>query len=128
ERAARLYGAAEAIRRDQGMLLSAERRARREKRARSLCLTLGELRFAEAWAAGGAMSLEQTIAYALEDAPSSIEQPDIGRPVGPLSRGEGEVAKLLARGMTNREIARELTITEGTAGVHVVHILNKLGL
>ena len=29
--------------------------------------------------------------------------------------------------MTDRQIADELVITEGTAGVHVSHILNKLG-
>ena len=39
-----------------------------------------------------------------------------------------EVARLLARGFTNRQIGEELTVAEGTAGVHVVHILNKLGL
>jgi DNA-binding NarL/FixJ family response regulator len=34
---------------------------------------------------------------------------------------------LLARGYTDRQIADELTITEGTAGIHVHHILEKLG-
>jgi non-specific serine/threonine protein kinase len=37
------------------------------------------------------------------------------------------VALLVARGMTNREIAEALSITEGTTEIHVVHILNKLG-
>jgi DNA-binding NarL/FixJ family response regulator len=45
----------------------------------------------------------------------------------PLSPRECEVAALIARGLTNRHIAKELVITEGTAGLHVVHILNKLG-
>jgi DNA-binding NarL/FixJ family response regulator len=40
---------------------------------------------------------------------------------------EREVAALLARGFTNRQIAAELTIQEGTAGVHVEHIFGKLG-
>jgi non-specific serine/threonine protein kinase len=75
------------------------------------------------------MSLEQAMAYAL-DGTSVAARREISpeHPVVPLSRREFEVATLLARGLTNREIARELTITEGTAGVHVVHILNKLGL
>ena len=38
------------------------------------------------------------------------------------------MAALVARGLTNREIARELVITEGTVGVHVEHILAKLEL
>ncbi len=35
---------------------------------------------------------------------------------------------LLARGLTNREIATELTITERTAETHVGKILSKLNL
>jgi DNA-binding NarL/FixJ family response regulator len=45
-----------------------------------------------------------------------------------LSRLVLEVAALVARGLTNRRIAEGLVITEGTAGNHVKHILNKLGL
>jgi DNA-binding NarL/FixJ family response regulator len=35
---------------------------------------------------------------------------------------------LIARGLTNREIAEALSISERTAGNHVHNILNKLGL
>jgi DNA-binding CsgD family transcriptional regulator len=45
----------------------------------------------------------------------------------PLSPREREVAALVAQGSTDRQIAEQLVITEGTAGVHVSHILNKLG-
>jgi len=45
-----------------------------------------------------------------------------------LTAREQEVAGLVARGMSNREIAQALVITEGTAEVHVKHILSKLGL
>jgi DNA-binding CsgD family transcriptional regulator/tetratricopeptide (TPR) repeat protein len=45
----------------------------------------------------------------------------------PLTARERQVAVLLARGLTNRQIATALVIAEGTAGVHVDHILNKLG-
>jgi DNA-binding NarL/FixJ family response regulator len=48
--------------------------------------------------------------------------------LGGLTAREREVAALLARGMTNRDIAGALVITEGTAEVHVKHILGKLGL
>jgi predicted ATPase/class 3 adenylate cyclase/DNA-binding CsgD family transcriptional regulator len=47
--------------------------------------------------------------------------------VSVLTRREQEVAVLIARGLTNRQIAEALVITEGTAANHVVHILNKLG-
>ena len=44
-----------------------------------------------------------------------------------LSRREQQVAGLVARGLSNRQIAAELTITERTAENHVEHILTKLG-
>ena len=45
-----------------------------------------------------------------------------------LTAREDEVLLLLTRGYTNREIATELTISVKTAGVHVSHILQKLGV
>jgi non-specific serine/threonine protein kinase len=46
---------------------------------------------------------------------------------GGLTRREREVAALIARGQTNREIAASLFIGEGTAATHVKHIFAKLG-
>lgn len=43
-----------------------------------------------------------------------------------LSRREHEVAELIARGDTNRQIARSLNVTEHTVEVHVGRILRKL--
>ena len=51
-----------------------------------------------------------------------------GPPLPPLSPREREVAVLIARGLTNREIAAGLVVTERTAATHIEHILNKLGL
>jgi len=45
-----------------------------------------------------------------------------------LTAREREVIGLVAAGRTNRQIADELFITEGTAGVHVSNILAKLGV
>jgi non-specific serine/threonine protein kinase len=45
-----------------------------------------------------------------------------------LSRGELEVAELIARGLTNRSIAASLVISEWTVDTHVRHILTKLNL
>jgi DNA-binding CsgD family transcriptional regulator len=46
-----------------------------------------------------------------------------------LTRRERDVLLALARGRTtNRELAAEFVITEGTANLHVKHILSKLGL
>jgi CRP-like cAMP-binding protein len=46
----------------------------------------------------------------------------------PLTPRELEVAILIAGGLTNREIAAGLVVTERTAATHVEHILSKLGL
>jgi NarL family two-component system response regulator LiaR len=46
----------------------------------------------------------------------------------PLTPRETDVLRLLARGMSNKEIARELTLTQHTVMSHVRNILSKLGL
>ncbi len=45
-----------------------------------------------------------------------------------LTAREREILKLIARGKSNKMIARELDITEGTIKVHVRSMLKKLGL
>jgi DNA-binding NarL/FixJ family response regulator len=45
-----------------------------------------------------------------------------------LSERELEVIKLIARGLSNGEIALSLFVTEATVKTHVTHILTKLGL
>jgi two-component system nitrate/nitrite response regulator NarL len=45
-----------------------------------------------------------------------------------LTSREHEILKLIAKGMSNKLIARELDISDGTVKVHVKHVLKKLGL
>ena len=49
-------------------------------------------------------------------------------PWRPLTVREFEVARLIAAGLTNAEIAEELTISPRTVGAHVEHMLAKLGV
>jgi adenylate cyclase len=52
--------------------------------------------------------------------------PPLDPVVGPLSERELEVAALVAQGLSNRDIARQLIIADATAVRHVANILNKL--
>ena len=52
----------------------------------------------------------------------SLEPPD------PLTDRETEVLRLLAGGLSNREIADSLRVSEGTAKNHISSILSKLGV
>jgi DNA-binding NarL/FixJ family response regulator len=48
--------------------------------------------------------------------------------LGDLSEREREVFRLIARGLSNGEIAQELYISETTVKTHITHILQKLNL
>lgn len=50
------------------------------------------------------------------------------RELASLTSREVEILKLIAKGMSNKLIARELDITDGTVKVHVKHFLKKLNL
>lgn len=50
------------------------------------------------------------------------------QPVERLTPRELEVLELVARGLTNREIGRELVVSVGTVKLHVEHIIGKLGV
>jgi DNA-binding NarL/FixJ family response regulator len=62
----------------------------------------------------------------LEPARPATSQPE-QRHQGALTAREQEVARLLARGLTNRQIAGALVISERTADAHVANIFGKLG-
>jgi DNA-binding NarL/FixJ family response regulator len=55
-------------------------------------------------------------------------EPPSQAPATPLSRRELEVASLVRKGLTNKQIAESLFVSERTAENHVQHILAKLGL
>ena len=51
-----------------------------------------------------------------------------GTDLNTLTDREQEVIRLLARGLSNPEIARELKVGDATVKTHVAHVLDKLGL
>lgn len=59
------------------------------------------------------------------DAAEHVPSPEA---IGDLSEREVEVLQLMARGMSNQEIAQELWVSSTTVKTHVSHILTKLGV
>jgi DNA-binding CsgD family transcriptional regulator len=134
--ALRLAAAATALHEQTGAPLTPSSRARLERALELARRTLPPEAAESAWQAGSILDLEQIVAAALsitEASAPSDEQTSISAPgssvndaAAVLSRREQEVAVLIARGLTNRQIADTLVITEGTAANHVNHILSKL--
>lgn len=79
---------------------------------------------AEALIADGAsMSIDQ-VSAALISTAEGVSSP-ARAPQSPLTAREMEVAQLVARGLTNREIAAKLVLSSRTIDSHVQHILAK---
>jgi non-specific serine/threonine protein kinase len=134
-RALRLVGAATVLR--EGLRSSCCPPVRLLQLQRVLDATEGALGLeaaAAALAEGRAMEPEQAILYAriVEEPPTRrTASPAALPPLGPLAfltPREREVAALLLRGLSNRQIAEVLVITERTAETHVCRILSKLEL
>ena len=135
ERAARLLGASQAVWRASGAKVD-------ETSAYTMidhrCQTavrdaVGAAEFEQAFADGASYSLEQAVALALgqETGTQPSDQPGSARfgpgAPGGLTRRELEIAQLLAEGLSNKDIAARLVISQRTVETHVDRILSKLG-
>ncbi|MGN9841006.1 ATP-binding protein [Nonomuraea sp. H19] len=85
---------------------------------------LGSKRFDVAFHKGTVLAVAEAIAYAIGEG-TPAEKPS-SEP-SPLTKREREIARLVAKGMSNKEIAATLVIAQRTAEGHVEHILCKLG-
>ena len=133
DRAARLLGATDVLMSTLGVRFHHADQVEYDGYVDAARTALGDVTFAAAWAEGRAMTLEQTIEYALEYASSTKSgaagDERLGKGAADLLTGrEREVAALIAHGLTNRQIAAKLVVTERTAETHVHNILNKLGI
>jgi DNA-binding CsgD family transcriptional regulator len=134
-RAARLWGAAQALREVTDVALPPGERALHEPHLAAARARLGEATWEETLAEGRAMSLDEAAEFALSKEETepfvtspAPEEPLAGEPLSELTRREREVAVLVGRGLTNRRIAQELTLSKRTVEHHVRNILKKLGL
>jgi non-specific serine/threonine protein kinase len=95
-------------------------------RAVATQITAGARPTIAAVGAVGALEIEGAVEYAL--ASPGITSPGAVRPADALTPREREVACLVAEGLSNREVAERLVLTEKTAANHVERIFEKLGL
>ncbi|HYQ83606.1 MAG TPA: response regulator transcription factor, partial [Rubrobacter sp.] len=133
ERAAKLFGAAQGQYEAGGYHHTPRERALREPYLADARSRLDGAVWETKLGEGRAMALEEAIQYALSEeegvAPSfpTSEQSRSGQPAA-LTRREEEVAALVAQGLSNRQIASELHLSERTVENHVSKILRKLRL
>lgn len=120
-RAAVLFGGTDIVWRSLGSRMMRGRRSGYEARARA---QIGDETFDDAYRHGSGMTVDETVAFALRREATEREPAPAESPLTPR---EQEVAILVAEGMSNKEIAAKLVISQRTAEGHVEKILGKLG-
>ncbi|MGZ8744138.1 MAG: ATP-binding protein [Nocardioides sp.] len=91
-------------------------------------VALGDAAFRQALDEGAALRFDEAVALALGRRTPTPAAADAHAEEVRLTRRESEIAALVAEGLTNREIAEQLVVSQRTAEGHVAHILGKLGL
>ncbi len=138
ERAARLFAAAEVSWQRLGLHPAPQSWSPYGECLRDLREQLSAASFDRAWVAGRELTEDEAITMALAAVPSPSAIPSgppptetttaINRAHSPhkLTERQGTVAELVALGLTNREIAERLSISERTADAHLQAILERL--
>jgi non-specific serine/threonine protein kinase len=125
----RLLGAMAALRERIGQPRFAADIPGYERTLRTARAGLDPADYADAWAAGARLSMDEAVAEALALAATASSAPTTApAPLHGLTPRELEVLRLVAEGMPDRQIAEALSISPKTIGVHVSHILAKLGV
>jgi DNA-binding CsgD family transcriptional regulator len=98
----------------------------RDERCRAdVSLALGRKGFDTAVEQGARMGTDEGVAFALGEQHPSPSTGDAR--VWGLTRREQQISELVAQGLSNRDTAARLVISQRTAEAHVEHILTKLG-
>ncbi|MEV4128823.1 protein kinase [Nocardia sp. NPDC049707] len=127
ERAAVLMGAAgNLLRSDSGVsAFSPQLYHAHDERERMVRRAVGDRRFDVAFRRGHALGMTAAVAYALGEQP--LNRALASAPAAELTKRERQIADLVAQGLTNKQIAAKLVISQRTAQGHVENILSKLG-
>jgi non-specific serine/threonine protein kinase len=131
-RAARLYGAAQAISSAIAAALNPADRAQYAHYIEFSRKQLAAPAWEQAWTEGEAMNLKQAIAYAHEDSTLPEFATHTAREPKPdsieLTRREAEILRLLREGYSNSQIAERLFVSTNTVRAHLYSIYSKLGV
>ncbi len=123
--AARLLGAATAIRQRMGAVRFKVWDVCYEASVAALRDALGERDFDSAWTEGTALSVQEAIAYA-QRGRGRRKRPTSGW--GSLTPTERDVVRLVSEGLSNSDIATRLFVSPRTVQTHLTHVYTKLGL
>ncbi|OLB95252.1 MAG: LuxR family transcriptional regulator [Actinobacteria bacterium 13_2_20CM_2_66_6] len=125
--AAQLLGASETIRIGAGASVMPVMNPLITQAEESAIAALGKARFEVEFTTGKRLSRGSAVAIALGEPDPATEatRDDVG--AGLLAKREVEVARLVADGLSNKQIGARLFISERTVDSHVRSILNKLG-
>jgi predicted ATPase/DNA-binding CsgD family transcriptional regulator len=125
--AARLLGAAQTIGAGAGAKIVGPHAPFQTQAKEAATRALGAAKFEAEFEAGKRLDRQAAVRLALGESEQSEDAAVAGTEAGPLAKREVEVAVLVAKGLSNKQIAARLFISERTVATHVGHILNKLG-
>jgi len=132
-RAVMLLGAAAELRERAGAPVPASEQARYDQLLEHARRQQSEETFAAEWAAARTLTMEAAIELGTQAEPSPLEPTAADARVdvdddrgGQLTRRERQIARLVALGRSNREVADELVVGVRTVETHLEHIFRKL--